>query len=269
MTKTPLNQTYKTQKTFNEYPNIKKTFDELTMVSIDNNFYQMMPDGSMRVKGRRYDDAVLFNSDLSFRDKIVCDLGARDGIFGAWLTRFVKKIYISDYFEEWGKGTEHDLGQIDYWTDIWKRVAPHPERMVIEHQDMTKLTYPDNFFDIVISTSVIEHIYNQADWQGDTIAMKEMARICKPGGIILMSTDMAKESKWVSGTYYYSEEDLFKRLIEPSGCQLRGKYDFSIDHEDNDAITSHNGFGPVTSVVFSLKKPHDPEYERANNTVSF
>jgi SAM-dependent methyltransferase len=255
MNKVCLNQTYKIKKTFEDYPEIKKTFDEITKLSIDNDFHQIMPDGQKRIKGRIYDDAVLFHSDVDFNGKLVCDLGARDGIYGAWLTQFVDKIYISDYFEEWGKGTDVDLGQLDYWKNIWTKCAPNPEKMVIETQDMTKLTYPDNYFDIVVSTSVIEHIYNQCDWQGDTLAMKEMARICKPGGIILLSTDMAKESKWVSGTYYYSNEDLYKRLIDPSGCVMRGMTEFSIDHEHNDAMTSHNGFGPVTSVVFSLRKP--------------
>lgn len=254
-----LNQIYRMKKTFEQYPQIKDTFDEITNKCVAKGFYELDKDGLMRIKGRRYDDAVLYNSVLlngqDFNDKVVCDLGARDGIFGAWLTKYVKKIYISDYFEEWGKGTEYDLGQQQYWTKIWTEFADKPDKMVIETQDMTKLTFPDNFFDIVISTSVIEHIYNQCDWQGDTIAMKEMVRICKPGGLILLSTDMAKESKWVSGTFYYSEKDLFDRLITPSGCKIVGKYDFSMDHPDNDAISSHNGFGPVAPVVFTLQKP--------------
>lgn len=255
MSKVPLNQVYKESKTFEDYPHIKQTFDELTKLSVDHDFIRRHPDGGVSVKGRRYDDAVLFHSDVDFNDKVVCELGARDGIFGAWLTKFVKKIYVSDYFEEWGKGTDHDLGQIDYWTNLWTTVAEDPSRMVVETQDMTKLTYDDNMFDIVVSTSVIEHLYNQGDWDGDIRAIKEMARICKPGGIILLSTDIAKESKWVSGTFYYSVEDLFKRLIEPSGCVLRGEYNFDLDDPDNTAITSHNGYAPVSSVVFSLQKP--------------
>lgn len=207
-------------------------------------------------KGRRYDDAVLFNSDVDFNGKVVCELGARDGIFGAWLTKYVDLIYISDYFEEWEKGTVNDLGQIDYWKNIWTRVAPNPEKMIIERQDMTKLSYPDNFFDIIVCTSVIEHLYNQVNWNGDMIAIKEMVRVCRPNGLILLSTDMSKtESKWISGTFYYSKKDLFERLIDYSGCTLRGCYDFDFDNPENNALTTHNGFGPVAPVIFSLKKP--------------
>jgi len=254
--KVPLNQIYQQKKTFEDHPKVLKTFEELNQLSIDNRFCVYDEHGEVvRIKGRRYDDAVLYNSDVDFTNKLVCDLGARDGIFGSYLTKDVAKIHVSDYFEEWEKGIEHDLGQIDEWTKIWKDAAYHPERLVVEHQDITKLTYPDNMFDIVVSTSVIEHLYNQGDWDGDMTAMKEMVRVCKPGGVILLSTDMALESKWVSGTFYYSKEDLYKQLIDHSGCKVRGDITFDMNHPDNDAMTTHNGFGPVSSVVFSLEKP--------------
>ena len=250
MNKVPLNQTYQIKKTFKDYPEVKRTFDDITKFTFDNNFIRT--NGSP--KGRIYDDAVLFNSDVDFKDKIVCDLGARDGIFGSYLSKYVNKIYVSDYFEEWGKGTTHDLGQFKYWQKLWLNCAYNPDRMIIETQDMTKLNYPDNFFDIVISTSVIEHIYIQKECKGDILAMQEMIRICKPGGIILISTDIGKESKWISGTFYYSEADLFKRLIDQPGVKLRGKYNFNIDDKNNDALTSHKNVYPLTSVVFSLVK---------------
>jgi 2-polyprenyl-3-methyl-5-hydroxy-6-metoxy-1,4-benzoquinol methylase len=256
--KVPLNQIYRQRRTFTDYPKIKETYDEITRVALEHGFHHDFGNGEIYPRGRRYDDAVLFNSDVDFNDKVVCELGARDGIFGAWLTKYVSKIYISDYFEEWGKGTKHDLGQIDYWKDIWIKVAQNPDRMVVQTEDMTKLSYPDNFFDIVVCTSVIEHLYNQENWQGDMIAMKEIVRICKPGGVILMSTDItSNDSKWVSGTFYYNEKDLFTRLITHSGCVLNGDHDFDFDNHENDAITDHNGFKPVSPVVFVLKKPNE------------
>ena len=253
--KTPLNQVYRQSKTFSEYPQVKKTFDQITKFSIEHDFVERYPDGGVRVKGRRYDDAVLFNSGVDFTDKVVGEFGARDGIFGAWLTQFVKKIYISDYFEEWGKDTEYDLGQMNQWKKTWEDCAYDKDKIDVSTQDMTKLTYPDNFFDIVVCTSVIEHTYNQCEWNGDKVSIKELARVLKPGGIMLLSTDMTKESKWISGTFYYSEKDLFDRLIDHSGLTLNGDYDFSLDHEDNDAMTTHNGYGPVAPCVFSLTKP--------------
>jgi 2-polyprenyl-3-methyl-5-hydroxy-6-metoxy-1,4-benzoquinol methylase len=253
--KVSLNQTYQRAKTFNDYPEIKQTFDEITQLTDANGLYKIMPDGLKRYVGRIYDDAVLYHSNVDFKDKLVCELGARDGIFSSFLTKDVKQIYVSDYFEEWGKGTEYDLGQMEYWSSIWKNAAFDSSKLVIECQDMTDLTYSNEMFDIVVCTSVIEHLYNQANWQGDILAMKEIYRVLKPGGLVLMSTDMGVVSKWVSGTHYYSKDDLFARLIDSCGFKMRGDYLFDIMDPDNDALTEHNGFAPVTPVVFSLEKP--------------
>jgi SAM-dependent methyltransferase len=248
----PLNQVYKEIKTLNENPKIKETYDSIFNLSVQNNFVRS-PDNP---KGRIYDDAILFNSEgVDFNNKIVCELGARDGIFSSWLTQYVKKVHTSDYFEEWGKGTDHDLGQISYWSDLWKQCAYFPDKMVIEHQDLTNLTYPDDMFDITTCTSVIEHTFNQAEWMGDMKAIREMVRITKPGGYILLSTDMGEITKWNSGTLYYSKVDLFDRLINPSKCELNGAYDFDLSGGDLTDIHHIDGIGKVSSVVFSLKKP--------------
>lgn len=50
------------------------------------------------------------------------------------------------------------------------------------------LDYPDNFFDSVISISVIEHIEND----GDNAAIKEIWRVLKPGGILLFTVPVKK-----------------------------------------------------------------------------
>lgn len=250
----PLNQVYKEKITFEQYPHIKKTFDELTEYAHKNDFVRTVNNIKF-AKGRRYDCAILYNNNVDFKDKIVCELGARDGIFSSWLTKEVKKIYVSDYFEEWGKGTKIDLGQIDYWKKIWEDAAYDKSKMVIENQDITKLTYPDNFFDIVICTSVIEHTFVQNDHMGDMACIREMARITKPGGKILLSTDMGEVTKWIGGTLYYSEVDLFDRIINPSRCILNGNYDFNLDDENNTNLHTVRSMKKATSVVLSLIKP--------------
>lgn len=251
-----LNQLYRINKTLETNKNINNIYQELNQFAIDNKFYQIMPDNCTRIKGRRYDNAVLFNSNVNFKNKIVCELGARDGIFSSWLTKYVDKIYVSDYFELWGKGTEYDLGSFEYWSNIWKKSAYNPDKLIPEIQDITQLNYPNNTFDIVICTSVIEHIFPQCNYMGDMVAIREIVRITKPGGMILLSTDMtSSQTKWHSGTLYYNENDLFDRIINPSKCLLNGKYDFNFDNKDNDEVHIVDGVGLCSSVVFSLVKP--------------
>ena len=48
--------------------------------------------------------------------------------------------------------------------------------------DITAITMQDNFFDLIICYHILEHIPN------DQKAMAELARVLKPGGILLLQT---------------------------------------------------------------------------------
>ena len=61
-------------------------------------------------------------------------------------------------------------------------------RYLAQQMNALALDYPDNFFDSVISISVIEHIEND----GDTAAIKEIWRVLKPGGILIFTVPVKK-----------------------------------------------------------------------------
>lgn len=69
-----------------------------------------------------------------------------------------------------------------------------------ETGDATKLNYPNNSFDSVITISVIEHINND----GDADAMKEMWRVLKPSGVLILTFPVSK-----SFNIEYSESDTY------------------------------------------------------------
>ena len=246
-----LNQLYREGETFRLYPEVKATYDQILEFTHKNRVYKK----NGRPIGRIYDQAVLYQHVPDWRGLKVCELGGRDGLFSSWITGEAAHVEVSDYFEQWGKGTIHDLGSFEHWKDIWERCAVNPERLHCSVQDITKLTYPDNSFDVVICTSVIEHLHNQCQWMGDMVGVRELARITRPGGYILMSTDMTdSKSKWFSGTFYYNETDLFDRVIRPTHCELIGDYDFNFDHPENTEARPFAGVGRVSSVVFALRK---------------
>lgn len=87
----------------------------------------------------------------------------------------------------------------------------------IEHQDLAALTYPANAFDVVVTQEVIEHL---PDLFG---ALSEMARVLRPGGLMLSSMP------W----HYFSEETTYKaRLLAGGEIQLIGEPEYHDDPVD-------------------------------------
>jgi 2-polyprenyl-3-methyl-5-hydroxy-6-metoxy-1,4-benzoquinol methylase len=102
--------------------------------------------------------------------------------------------------------------------------------------DATKLNYPDNFFDIVTAISTIEHILPLDE--GDTEAMKEIARVLKPGGIAVITVPYETKfsEEWRNhpshGKYLrrgYDNNSIYSRLIHPSKLSLLKIYYFCDD----------------------------------------
>lgn len=269
--KVPLNQVYRQHVTLQQHPKVNELFEQSCALARSVDFVRQ--DGSP--KGRNYDLAILVTlagGAEAFEGKRVLEIGGRDGLFGSFVTRFdPKQVVVTDYFEEWGKGTNDDLGTLEWWDKKWHSAAKEGVELQAKCEDATKLSFEDDSFDIVVASSVIEHIFNQARdnatgaFCGDVVAMREMVRVCKPGGLILLSTDMIGDGKcarWHSGTFYYDEPTLERRLLK-MGCENTnkcvsmlddGKRDFSFDSEFCTDIHDHGpDVHPVSGVVFGLR----------------
>lgn len=72
-------------------------------------------------------------------------------------------------------GTEYDLDCIQFF----KKIAPNAN---LFNGDLPDAAYPDAFFDVVNVCHVIEHVINPVSY------VKELKRITKPGGILIIST---------------------------------------------------------------------------------
>ncbi|MCX7376733.1 MAG: class I SAM-dependent methyltransferase [Alphaproteobacteria bacterium] len=56
-------------------------------------------------------------------------------------------------------------------------------------QDLQKQTFPDNYFDLVVTREVFEHVFDPES------AISEIARTLKPGGLCLMAVPVANRFK--------------------------------------------------------------------------
>lgn len=86
-------------------------------------------------------------------------------------------------------------------------------------EDIRKTSFADKFFDVVTVISTIEHIglsgrYGMAeDSKGDKKAIKEIKRILKPKGILLLTVPFGK-AKIIKPYHKIYDRNLIKRLIK-------------------------------------------------------
>ncbi len=132
---------------------------------------------------------ILKNNDL---ETPVLDAGSSaNSAILKWLSLLeYKNLYACDIRE---KNTRYDKGRINFSV-----------------QDTAATNYPDNYFQAVTSISVIEHGVPL-----DRFA-KEMHRILRPGGYLLVSTDYWSEFIDCSGIFPYGEENPEMKVFQPN-----------------------------------------------------
>lgn len=124
----------------------------------------------------------------------------------------------------------------------------------------TKLPFDDNSFDSVGTFNVLEHLYDPENW------LKEMTRILKPGGSIVVACPNflriygLRGEHWYINGYYNKLRNsclLLKKFINSKFFPHRMKFDFMeprIDkddfHPDDDAVCITNSI----DISFFLRK---------------
>jgi len=80
-------------------------------------------------------------------------------------------------------------------------------------QDLTKTSYQSGFFNTITSISVIEHNVDLSAY------LDEMARLLRPGGLLLTSTDYWSEPVDCRGIHPYGPEGGEMKVFDPEGIR--------------------------------------------------
>ncbi len=100
-------------------------------------------------------------------------------------------LYLADKLEVEVEMTDVSRLNLDEYSLMSKSLAARAKGHVhFSTQDARALDYEDSTFDIVYSMSVIEHIEGE---QGDSESIREMVRVLKPGGLLLLSVPFGKK----------------------------------------------------------------------------
>ena len=84
--------------------------------------------------------------------------------------------------------------------------------MTVEKADITELAYPDNSFDKVVAANVI-HLLNDPN-----AALKELNRVCKLGGTIIIPTYINHEND--------GEVSIFVRIVAKMGADFKDQFTY-------------------------------------------
>jgi ubiquinone/menaquinone biosynthesis C-methylase UbiE len=145
------------------------------------------------------------------------------------------ELYLTDILEDFIAPTRHFLKVAGCGDDIGTRIH-------LGTEDARCLSYPDSSFDWVYAISVLEHVADEDRagliQPGDSLALQEIARVLKPGGVVTLTVPFDPRGYWEeytsgpvyergsdarSKTFYqrhYDDQAIRKRLIEPSGLEL-------------------------------------------------
>jgi len=143
----------------------------------------------------------------------------------------------SDYYY-----TNPDLRDLNNVISLSKKIK-FKANYIADKIDALNLPFPNNYFDAVLSISVIEHINDE----GDSLAMKEIWRVLKPGGKLILTFPVKK----VYATEYRDKDEYNLNVEKKSG-----KYFFQRIYDEQKIeerlLSSINNYEIISKKVFGV-----------------
>ena len=153
----------------------------------------------------------------------------------------------SDYYY-----TNPDLRDLNNVISLSKKIK-FKSNYIAKRIDALSLPFANNYFDAVLSISVIEHINDE----GDSLAMSEIWRVLKPGGKLILTFPVNK----VYATEY-RDKDEYNLYVEKKS----GKYFFQRIYDEQKIeerlLSSINNYEIISKKVFgTIEKKFYDEYK--------
>ena len=143
-----------------------------------------------------------------------------------FLANNIKKVIATDIY---GEGSFAGLTAYeDMLTapEKYAKIKYRKDHLEVRHMDGTKLDFPDYSFDFTFSFSSIEHFGGHS---AAATAVKEMGRVTKPGGAVVITTEVILNG--LDHEEFFRPSDLTKYLVEYSDLILLEDIDYLLSDE--------------------------------------
>jgi SAM-dependent methyltransferase len=222
---------------------------------------------SMHRKGYEFTQLLFGLTRLNcIRDDVhVLSVGAGHEAVLYWLANRVGRVIATDMYGAVWQETGAREGDDSVLVDA-ARFAPFPyrqDRLVFLKMDGRFLAFPDAAFDVVYSLSSIEHFDG---FRGARLAMDEMARVLKPGGVLALATEYClagppHHEAFQPDQVYALLQHPNLTLVQPIDDRVWDRYEYTpVDLRRNPYETPNmvvTDLGSVfTSVMAFLRKTH-------------
>lgn len=146
---------------------------------------------------------------------LVLDVGAGFGRHCFELARRGANVVALDYAQEEVVGTRNTFGAMVAQGEI-----PLERYVGALRGDATILPFPDNTFDHVITSEVLEHIQN------DVAAIAEMFRVLKPGGVFAGTVPswFPEKVNWMLSDEYHAPKSVGGHVRIYTATELKAKF---------------------------------------------
>lgn len=142
-----------------------------------------------------------------------------------WMAKHCSKVYATDLFRgEWihGGAMEGDPSVLMHPEKFQPFEYPK-ERLTFLPTDGCHLAFKKDSFDLVFSLSSIEHFGGK---EYSTLAVKEMERVLKPGGIAVIATEYILNQR--NHSEFFNENDLLEYIVKASHMKLIQNISFKV-----------------------------------------
>lgn len=161
-------------------------------------------------------------------DAVALGVGAGREVVLYYLANHIQHVYATDIY---GEGTfVTETAPAEMLTHPAK-FAPFPyqeSHLTAQYMDGRHLKFPDNYFDFVFSFSSIEHFGGHA---AAAESLREMARVVKPGGVIMVTTELILNGQPDPNGELFLPEALQEYVIQASGLHLIEEVDYTLSPE--------------------------------------